>query len=530
MAELPPIGGSGRTALIHRLIGLGLAQAGAAGAAAAATRAVFDALGRGDLPPTTAELLAWWAPVTLVLAALITLGAGIAARATGTAIGYSYAADLRLALYRVTAREPLGAVARRRPGAAALRFVGDLGAIRGWIGTGIARGITALIVLPAGLVFLWIIDPLFIWAGLGMIAGTAVAGLVLVRPMRGLNRDLRRARARLAADLAERLRVAPALDLAGRRQTDLALIAKRSASVSTLSVRRARRLAALSGWPQAMAGLAGVGCLAIAHSRGLSTGDLAAALAIVGITLQPLRDLATLSGQRAAYVVAATACRRALARPPRKLDATVPHSLPRGPKRAPISWATGQDWTTPPKRAAVLAGPGRALLTSVLAGDAPAPAGWVRLSGRDLAELAQGARRRRVTQLSLAAPILKGSLRRALSLGAGRQPDDTALLSAVEAFGLGAAATDGLETRLGEGGVPLSRRDRARVLLARAALAQTPLVLITDTPELRNRAGEDALRMLVEASRGVVLFDAPPWEGVPLLSLPRPASPDSAAA
>ena len=36
--------------------------------------------------------------------------------------------------------------------------------------------------------------------------------------------------------------------------------------------------------------------------------------------------------------------------------------------------------------------------------------------------------------------------------------------------------------------------------------------------------------MLVEASRGVVLFDAPPWEGVPLLSLPRPASPDSAAA
>ena len=53
------------------------------------------------------------------------------------------------------------ALAKRRTGALALRFVGDLAAVRGWVSHGIARLISAGIVLPVSTGVLFCLAPGF---------------------------------------------------------------------------------------------------------------------------------------------------------------------------------------------------------------------------------------------------------------------------------------------------------------------------------------------------------------------------------
>lgn len=81
-------------------------------------------------------------------------------------------------------------------------------------------------------------------------------------------------------------------------------------------------------------------------------------------------------------------------------------------------------------------------------------------------------------------PILAGSLRRALTMGAARRTDDAAILEQAEAFGLKDVIErlGGLDGRVAEAGRNLSSGEVRRVLLTRAALSESRLVLL-DEPD-----------------------------------------------
>jgi hypothetical protein len=131
MSRIPAISANGRKRRIACVAGLALGQAAAAGLAAFATRDAFAALHDGAGAPMAA------------LAAIAVSGCAIAAlrvaeRAVAERLGGAYVADAREKLFLRLARTPPRALARRRRGGVALRFVGDMAAIRGWVAQGTA--------------------------------------------------------------------------------------------------------------------------------------------------------------------------------------------------------------------------------------------------------------------------------------------------------------------------------------------------------------------------------------------------------
>ena len=78
--------------------------------------------------------------------------------------------------------------------------------------------------------------------------------------------------------------------------------------------------------------------------------------------------------------------------------------------------------------------------------------------------------------------LLPGTVRDALTLGAGRPLSDDELAHALTRVGLGddLAERGGLDAALGDDGVGLSAGQRARLVLARAALSPAPLLLLDE--------------------------------------------------
>ncbi|MCP3670527.1 MAG: hypothetical protein GY814_08855 [Gammaproteobacteria bacterium] len=81
------------------------------------------------------------------------------------------------------------------------------------------------------------------------------------------------------------------------------------------------------------------------------------------------------------------------------------------------------------------------------------------------------------------APILQGSLRRALTIGAIRRMDDTVIQEAVDRFGFDLVINrlGGLSARIGENGRTLSDGEKILLLIIRAYLTQ-PNLLLVDVP------------------------------------------------
>ena len=135
------------------LVGLAFGQAVTIIVTAFATRDVFMFLREGGSAVPVTALVA----IALAGSALFALRAleGSVAERTGQ----SYAADIREALFKHITRMPASAIARRRSGALALRYVGDLTAFKGWVSRGLARLISASITIPSAFVVLYLLEP-----------------------------------------------------------------------------------------------------------------------------------------------------------------------------------------------------------------------------------------------------------------------------------------------------------------------------------------------------------------------------------
>lgn len=510
MSRLPPILAGGRRFRILLVAALALGQATAAGIAAFSTRDVFAAFrDASDVLPLQPLLLIAGAGCAIAILR-------VTERVVAERIGQDYALVLRIKLFEHLTRMSSKDVAQRRIGALSLRFVGDLAAVRNWVSRGIGRLISAGIVLPAGGAILYLLNPTLAYAaavpvGIGLVL-MALAGLPLGR----MHRRLRARRARLAADMSERIPHAPELRLLGRTDIERGHLQRRSEKLIESSVARTRIAELLRAIPDAVAGFTAAGILLVALTSGMAPAEAAAGLAAVGLMLQPMRDLAGVWDRRRAWVAARDKCEGLLARPRlRRKSRAVPRDDLAGPHRigfSKVSAGVLEAFTAKAaagEKIAILGGngSGKSTLLHLAAGLEDCGKGKVRLGDWPLSHLSASARRRAISLVSSRAPILAGSLRRALTMGLGNRPDDAEILRTAEVFGLKAVIDriGGLEGTLSEGGRNLSIGEARRVVLTRAALSKAGLLLLDEPEAGLDSSGEAQVADLLRNSEATVL-------------------------
>lgn len=510
MSRLPPIAGEGRGRRIALVAVLALGQAAAAGTAAFATRDVFAAF-RDNLTSLPTRALVLVAVAGLAIAML-----RVAERVVAERVGQDYAASLRVKLFVHLTQMSARDVSDRRSGGLAMRFVGDLAAVRGWVSLGIARLISSSIVLPVAGAVLFLLNP-----NLGLAAaipiGLGLVVMALTGPRLGpAHRRLRARRARLAADMTERIPHAPELRLLGRTKTEKTHLLRRTEKLINSALDRARGAALLRAVPDAVSGVAAASVFLVALLNGAPAAEAAGAMAAVGLMIQPIRDLAGVWDRHRAWVAARDKCKAILAAP--KLDRSRVRTQeplrdsPQSIRFSGVSAGVLDDIdieAAPGQKIAIVGGngAGKSMLLNLAAGLEQPQQGEVTLGGRAPSSLSASDRRRFIALVGVRSPILAGSLRRALTMGTSARPDDGAILAQAEAFGLEKVIVrlGGLDGKVVEGGRNLSAGEARRVLLARAALAAPRLMLLDEPDDALDADGPELVEQLVRQSEATTL-------------------------
>lgn len=473
MSRLPRVLGEGRARDAALVCLAGIGQAAATGMAAFATRDIFSALnGSGSrLLPSL---------VMLAAAGAIVAGLRIASRTIAERLGQSFIISLRRRLYRHLAGLSRSDLADRRTGALGMRFVGDLTAARGWVSLGLTRIYSACVILPGAALALYLLNPALAAAAAIPIVVALLVMVGLATTLERLHRRLRSKRASIAASMMERIAVVTELDLMGRTEKELAALARDGDSLRGMAVDRMLAVSCLRAVPELGAALAGVALLWTAARTGAGAADAAGALAALGVLILPLRELAGVWDRRCAWLVAREKCNDIFAKPScarvrRRRGGAPAITL----ERIVFRGVRGTAEIRPGETVLVSgrAGSGKSSLLALAAGLETPDAGRVRFGGSGDSP--------KTVFIGQGSPILRGSLRRALTLGISPRPSDHVVEAMARRFGL-AMVIDrlgGLDGRVGEGGRTLSGGEKVRVHLVRAALT-APDLLVIDTPEI----------------------------------------------
>ena len=512
MSRMPPIFSGGRALRVAYVAAFALGQALAAGVAAFATRDVFAAL-RGD------NVQAAYLPITLIaLSGLAIAVCRIAERVVAEKAGQDYAADLREKLFLHLSRMSARDVSERRAGGLALRFVGDLAAVRGWVSLGLARLISASIVLPCAAVVLLALNASLGLAAIAPIILGLTAMSVIGWRLAPAHRRLRTKRAKLAADMSERVPHAPELRLLGRLRTERRNLEKRTAELVDAAIDRARGAGFLHAVPDAAAGLAAASLFWAAFRNGAAPADVAGAMAALGLLVQPMRSLAGVWDKHRAYDAARRKC-EALLRAPRmaqsrdKKPARAALSAPAQVKFEDVNAGRVRNLSVvaePGVRIAIVGanGAGKSTLLSLAAGLEEPSRGKVLISGRNAASLSVKERKAMIAYGGVRSPILAGSLRRAFTMGAAASPDEDAVMGAAVDFGLAGVIKrlGGLDGRVAEGARNLSAGEGRRIMLTRMALSRSRLLLLDEPDDALDADGPRLVKTLLNRTDATALI------------------------
>ncbi|KIC51032.1 hypothetical protein RA29_03885 [Tateyamaria sp. ANG-S1] len=459
------------------LVCLAIGQAVTMVVTAFATRDVIGALRDGSGVVPMHALLA------MVAAGFAIFALRSAEGAIGERTAQSYVSAIRRTLFLHMTKMPASAMARRRAGATALRYVGDLTAFKGWVARGLVRFISAGATIPAAFLILYWLEPRLALAAAVPIGIVMIAIFWLGRPLADAHATLRSKRARMAADLAERLPQGIALRRSGRVKKELRALDEKSGKIVRAAVWRAWLSETVRAMPDAAAGIAGALCLWVCLDLQLSVADAVAALTSLALVVWPLRHLAEARDRQKAFGVARAKLDAALAAPrmpalkKQKADPEAPAI-----EMQDVQWPGVAPVDLLLDRGAMrrLAGPpscGKSRLLLTLAGfETPPQDGMLKVLGNVPAALSGG----RILYLGPHAPTLKGSLRRELTLGTGRSPKDAKLLNVIAQAGLSDTAErlGGLDGKVAEGRRNLTATERGRLFLARGLIARPNLALI----------------------------------------------------
>ncbi|MGY5068355.1 thiol reductant ABC exporter subunit CydD [Streptomyces griseus] len=434
-------------------------------------------------------------------------------------------ADLRVSVYRGLERLAPAGLRTTRRGDLLSRLVADVDALQDyWLRWLLPAG-TALVVGTAAAGFTgWLLPE----AGGILAVGLLVAGvgvpLVSGACARRTERQLAPARAALATRVADLLGSTAELTVAGALPARQARLRTADRLLTRIASRAAAATALGGGLSALVCGLTVVAAAAVAvpavHDGRLS----GVALAVVVLT--PLAAFEAVTG-----LPLAVQYRQRVARSAERvfevLDAPVPVREPESPAEEPASpfplevrglsarypgaardALSSLDLTLTPGRRIAVVGPsgsGKTTLAQVLLRFLDASSGTYRLGGVEAAALESDTVRRSVGLCAQDAHVFDSTIRENLRLArpGATDPELRDALSRARLLEWAAALPQGLDTPVGEHGARLSGGQRQRLALARALLADFPVLVLDEPAEHLDLPTADALTAdLLDATRG----------------------------
>ncbi|GGJ82835.1 ABC transporter [Streptomyces camponoticapitis] len=424
-------------------------------------------------------------------------------------------ADLRVSVYRRLERLAPAGLREARRGDLLSRLVADVDALQDyWLRWLLPVG-SALLVGAGAVAFTgWLLPEAGAVLAVGLLAAGVGVPLVSGARARRAERRLAPARGLLATRVAELLDGCAELTVAGALRSRIAAARDADTVLTAIASRGATATALGGGLSALICGLT-VAAAACAGAGAVHDGRLAG-VALAVVVLTPLAAFEAVAGLPLAVQYRQRAARGA-ERVYEVLDAPVPVREPERPAAAPSTpfplevrglsaryagqeddALTGIDLTlTAGKRVAVVgpSGAGKTTLAQVLLRFLDAREGGVRLGGADAAALDGDTVRRFVGLCAQDAHLFDSSVRENLALARRDATEDdlrdalrrARLLEWVDAL------PAGLDTHVGEHGARLSGGQRQRLALARALLADFPVLVLDEPAEHLDLPTADAL-------------------------------------
>jgi thiol reductant ABC exporter CydC subunit len=450
-------------------------------------------------------------------------------------------ADLRATVYQRLVTNPPARLGNRRRGDLLSGIVTDVDAVED-LHLGVVQPVAVAAVVSAGCVGFaaWLLPSAGIVLAVAFVVAGVVAPVVSSRTSRRAVAALAPLRAALSAAVADLLRGAPDLIAMGSAEQRL----REVEAIDTSLTRVARRAAWAAGVGSGLAALAAgiaVWASALLGAAAVRDNELPG-LALAVVVLMPLAAFeAVVPLPRAAVLFAhvrqaATRLFAVLDAPAAIAEPTAARPIP-GPPYVLRLHEVRARWTVesplvldgltlelpPGRHIAVIgeSGSGKSTLAALLLRFLPAESGSICLNGVDLRELTSDDVRRVVGLVADDAHIFASTLRANLGLARPDASDD-GLVAALRRAYLGDwydALPDGLDTWLGERGALISGGERRRIALARALLADQPVIVLDEPTEgLDAAAAEAVVAELLDAASGrsVVMLTHRP-EGLDLV-------------
>ncbi len=519
MRRIPKILSGRRRWLMSRLIANGMAQAGVMLTTAWLVKITFDSF----IVPGTQD-----APLSLLQCGIGLTFAGVAIallkmweRIEAERMGQDFTHEVRTGLFNHMSRIPSRVLQRRSRGGLMLRFIGDLTALKQWVSLGVARltvaSITAVITLS---ILASVNGPLAIIVATALTAG-ALAAFSLGGWLQNAVREARRRRARLAANVNEKISSLAVVQVFGQSRREKRRVRRQSEWLMDAMVHRARAVGAFRGVIELTAAVASGAALllgaALVGNGDVTPGTVVAVMSIVGLLVPSLRDLGRVQEYWHGAVVSREKIMDFIAMPVLKSTPKQAPKLPPGPGELRFENvrirkdAAGFSACAQAGRIVALVGPngaGKSTLLSLAARLFDADQGTVFLDGHDISQIEQSSLRREVGIMTPDLPLLRGSIQRNLSYRWPKAPPEV-LAQAQELCGLEeilSALPGGTNTRVTEDGANLSLGQRQRIGLARAVLGNPRLLLLDEVDANLDPSAAQALRRVLAGYSGTILL------------------------
>ncbi|MEU1465053.1 ABC transporter ATP-binding protein [Streptomyces sp. NPDC005727] len=518
-----------RTGLAGALLGLGGSTLGLAQPLAA--KRLIDNLGSGRTATGPVLVLA---ALLLGAAAFSALGQYVLHR-TAESVVCSARRRITGRLLRLTVPE----LDRHEPGELISRATSDTMLLRQAATQSAAPAVTGVVMLVVTLVLMGLVDPVLLCVTLTVVA---VLGTVVGVATPAIGRATRQAQesvGEIGAALERTLGAVRAVKAAGAEQREAAALDRMAQDARRTGV-RAAGWQALSAAASAVAGQAsflavlGVGGARVA-SGAISVSTLVAFLLYLFALAPRISQLVDAVGQL--QVGAAAALRiEAIGHMDTEpagpsLPGTPPASAAEAAGRSARPAATVRfeqvgfryqpglpavhrsvSFTVPARGVTALVGPsgaGKTTAFSLLERFYDPDTGRILLDGRDLRQWPLAELRAAIGYVEQDAPVLSGTLRQNLTLGASHTTDEELreTLRRTRLDPVVARLPQGLDTLVGHRGSRLSGGERQRVAIARALLRRPRLLLLDEATSQLDADNEAALRETVaEAARDITVL------------------------
>ncbi|MEO7746032.1 MAG: ABC transporter ATP-binding protein [Actinomycetota bacterium] len=423
-------------------------------------------------------------------------------------------------------RLPVAELEARRLGDLISRVGADTTLLKTVVTSGLVDLLSGLVVVVGAVVLMALIDPLLLGVTVVSIGLGAAALVVFSRRIRPLSREAQEAVGSMTASVERALGAVRTIRAARAEDREVATVttSARAAYDAGLKVARVSAVVApLSGLAVQGAFLAvlGIGGARVA-SGAITVADLVAFVLYLFLFVQPIAQSVQAWTAIQAGLGSLARIEEVIALPIES-DVRAPVTTvrrvptPRDPEPPVLSFEgvdfdyasgvavlRGVDLQVRRGQRVALVGPSGAGKSTVLALAErfyDPTGGVIRLDGLDVRELDRSVVRARLGYVEQDAPVLAGSLRDNLLLGApdADEPALLRVLASVNLTDLVERAPLGLDSQVGDEGVLLSGGERQRLAIARVLLAAPSLLLLDEPTASLDARNEAALSAAVDA-------------------------------